>query len=68
MKMDIQRALCNSFHNDNYEMMSCKSKNRYETYWQAKFVADEQMQRHKGLILDIYECKFCGGWHLASRQ
>lgn len=49
-------------------ILSCKSKNRYESYWQAKFAADEQMQYHRGLKLDIYECEFCGGWHLTSKD
>lgn len=48
------------------EQRSCKSKNRYDTYWQAKFVADEQMNKHRCLKLKIYECKFCHGWHLTS--
>lgn len=48
-----------------YEELSCRSKNRYESYWQAKFAADEQMQYHRSLKLCVYQCKFCGGWHLA---
>lgn len=24
-----------------HEELSCRSKNRYESYWQAKFAADE---------------------------
>ena len=42
MKMESQRISPNSlFDNSDYEIKSCKSKNQYETYWQAKFVADE---------------------------
>ena len=51
-----------------HEALSCKSKQRYGTYWQAKFAANEQMQFHRELDLSIYECSFCGGWHLASRK
>ena len=49
-----------------YEVLSCKSKRRYDTYWQAKFIADEQMARNRKLKLKIYQCKFCDGWHLSS--
>lgn len=66
MQMKMHKKHRQKLNDDNYEVMSCKSKNRYETFWQAKFVADEQMQKHRNLKLDIYECKFCGGWHLAS--
>lgn len=51
---------------DEHEYKSCKSKNRYDTYWQAKFIANEQMDRNHSLKLKIYKCKFCGGWHLTS--
>ena len=66
--MNAATSINKMLYDDTYEVLSCKSKNRYETYWQAKFAADEQMQHHNGLKLDIYECKFCGGWHLASRS
>lgn len=51
-----------------HEALSCKTKKRYDTYWQAKFAADEQTKIHYSLELSIYECKFCGGWHLASSK
>ena len=57
----------NDVSDDQYEILSCKSKKRYETYWQAKFAADEQMQYHKNVKLGIYECQFCNGWHLTSQ-
>lgn len=52
-----QKQQIDAFFDDGlYEAYSCKSKNRYSTYWQAKFAADEQMQRNAGLKLKIYEC------------
>lgn len=54
------------FDDGMHEQLSCKSKNRYETFWQAHVVANEQMERHPGLKLHIYECDYCSGWHLAS--
>ena len=48
------------------EVLSCTSKARYETYWQARYAAREQEARTPGLRLGLYECEYCGGWHLTS--
>jgi len=67
-KIKMRKKNSHHLFDDSYEFLSCKSKNRYESYWQAKFAANEQMQYHRGLKLDIYECEFCGGWHLTSKD
>ena len=53
------------FDNADYER-SCTSKNKYDSEWQAKFAADEQMKRCN-VKLSWYKCKYCNGWHLTSR-
>lgn len=61
---DAQRAF---FFDEADYARSCASKNSYESEWQAKFAADEQMKRCK-ISLSWYKCKYCGNWHLTSRS
>jgi len=53
------------FDNLDY-FMSCKSKNSYESEWQAKFAADEQYEYNK-IELKWYRCPYCNKWHLTSK-
>jgi len=41
IKKTIHQTMMHNMIDDMFEVVSCKSKNRYETYWQAKFAADE---------------------------
>lgn len=44
---------------------ACESKNRYDTLAEAQEnLAWCQKQGKRGL--QIYECPYCGGWHLTS--
>lgn len=45
--------------------LSCKSKNGYDSEWQAKFAADEQY-KYNGIRLNWYKCSYCNKWHLTS--
>lgn len=57
---------CFFFDEADFER-SCKSKKHYSSAWQAKFAADEQEKLHS-VKLSWYKCKYCGQWHLTSRQ
>ena len=43
---------------------SCERKRRYPDQVAALAFAIVEMERHAGLKLDTYPCRFCGGWHL----
>ena len=58
--------LLGMFEDGNEIVLSCTSKKGYDTEWLAKFAADEQEERHPGLMLDWYRCRHCGKWHLTE--
>ena len=41
-------------------------KSRYETRADALSAAQDR-SRESGTPLSVYECPFCGGWHMGSR-
>jgi hypothetical protein len=43
---------------------SCKSKRRYADQIAALTLAVHEMEKHAGLKLDTYKCRYCHGWHL----
>ena len=47
---------------------SC-GKNRYNSEREAREVADQQelLFANQGLLLKVYHCSFCGGWHLTKQ-
>jgi hypothetical protein len=46
---------------------SCRWKVRHETLESASISANKQKQKH-GRSLVPYECRFCGGYHLATKR
>ena len=59
--IDATSPLFDSF--DEYS--TCKSKNAYDSEWQAQFVVDET-EKKSGKILDFYQCPYCNKWHLTE--
>lgn len=59
-------SLLDMFVDDGDVERSCRSKNAYDSEYQAKFAADEQMSFHRGLRLSWYRCRYCGKWHLTK--
>lgn len=52
---------------DGYAVFrTCKGKHRFRDFNEAMRRANE-LHRRKGLVLAVYECPFCGGYHL-TRQ
>lgn len=47
------------------EMRTCKSKNAYDSEWQAQFVIDETFKKY-GNQLGSYQCPYCNKWHLTE--
>lgn len=52
----------------------CEGKKRYETQKEAEhgrnYLVIKTMDQHKSYV-NVYHCKFCGGWHvghLSKRQ
>ena len=60
------RLLNNGLKTSIHEELSCLSKKKYDTYWQAKFAADEQMSFCPCLKLRVYECEYCNKWHMTK--
>jgi hypothetical protein len=56
-----------TFH-DYDEQRACKRKRRYTSKRSAKFEAKRLSTSHFGAPVAIYECEYCGGWHLSHRQ
>lgn len=44
---------------------ACESKNRYETRADAE-ASIAACEEHGATGLRVYQCRFCGGWHLTS--
>lgn len=54
-------------HAENYEVFrTCLRKRRYRDVYEAMESAREVFQR-EGVILAVYECPFCGGYHLTKQ-
>jgi hypothetical protein len=48
------------------ELQACRRKRRFATEREADDAA--YRARMEGRPLGIYECSWCGGWHLTSRR
>lgn len=46
---------------------TCSRKNRYSSYYEASRKAIE-IKRKRGVVLKVYECPFCGGYHLTHHK
>ena len=49
-----------------FKFHSCDDKYRYKDYNDAMHHA-KVYARRSGCKYDVYECQFCGGWHLTRR-
>ncbi len=62
---DARLARGSKDRDDAFRRKSCESKNRYATRREAEEnLAWCESQGKRGLSL--YECPYCGGWHLTS--
>ncbi len=54
---------------DYHVTRSCAIKHRYGKYAQAKR-ALKNTRRHAtdGKTLQVYECPYCGGWHVGHKR
>lgn len=46
-------------------LQACRSKRRFETEREADDAAYQA--KMEGRTLGVYQCSWCGGWHLTSR-
>ena len=53
---------------DEREFRACGRKRRYETRVDAKKVAERSSRRKDAPKIFVYECPYCGGWHLTHRR
>ncbi len=53
---------------DEREFRACGRKKRYETRVEARKAAERNSRRKDAPKIFIYECPYCGGWHLTHRR
>ena len=53
---------------DPAEFRACGRKKRYETRAEAKKAAEASSRRRDAPKIFVYECPYCGGWHLTHRR
>lgn len=53
---------------DEREFRACGRKRRYETRFDAKRAAERSSRRKDAPKIFVYECPYCGGWHLTHRR
>jgi hypothetical protein len=46
---------------------NCQNKRRFDNEKQALDAADHQMLVNPNIVLSVYKCELCGGWHLTRR-
>lgn len=47
----------------------CLRKRRYPTRMMAEGAAERNSRTmHRSRHLSVYECRFCGGWHLTHQE
>lgn len=51
---------------DRVRIRMCLTKDRYSSYESARFTI-ERRQTKSGKLLRLYQCPYCGGYHLTSR-
>lgn len=65
------REVCREFGGgamDEREFRACGRKRRYETRIDAKKAAERSSRRKDAPKIFVYECPYCGGWHLTHRR
>ena len=50
------------------EFRACGCKKRYDTRVDARKAAERNSRRKDAPKIFIYECPYCGGWHLTHRR
>lgn len=53
---------------DPAEFRACGRKRRYETRVEAAKAAEKSSRRKDAQKIFVYECPYCGGWHLTHRR
>ena len=53
---------------DEREFRACGRKKRYETRVDARKAAARSSRRKDAPKIFVYECPYCGGWHLTHRR
>ena len=53
---------------DPAEFRACGRKRRYETRVEAAKAAERSARRKDSPKIFVYECPYCGGWHLTHRR
>ena len=53
---------------DEREFRACGRKKRYNTRVDAKKAAERSSRRKDAPKIFVYECPYCGGWHLTHRR
>lgn len=53
---------------DEREFRVCGRKKRYDTRVDAKKAAEKSSRRKDAPKIFVYECPYCGGWHLTHRR
>ena len=55
-------------YKENAKKQQCNGKNCYDSEVEARKVADEQesFDLKRELRIGVYQCQFCGKWHLTS--
>ena len=53
---------------DEREFRACGRKKRYETRVDARKAAEKSSRRKDAPKIFVYECPYCGGWHLTHRR
>ena len=53
---------------DPAEFRACGHKKRYETRVEAAKAAEKSSRRKDVPKSFVYECPYCGGWHLTHRR
>lgn len=53
---------------DPAEFRACGRKRRYETRVEAARAAEKSSRRKDAPKIFVYECPYCGGWHLTHRR
>jgi hypothetical protein len=51
---------------DKVRIHMCLTKDRYSSYESARFTI-ERRQTKSGKLLRLYQCPYCGGYHLTSQ-
>ena len=53
---------------DPAEFRACGRKKRYATRVEAAKAAEKSSRRKDAPKIFVYECPYCGGWHLTHRR